>query len=81
MRCYRSILNILYKNHVTNEEVRRKIQAAIGEYDDLMPGQESEAKMVWPCYNVFWFSKDNPTGHSERKKKKRQTEEEVGRQY
>ena len=26
-------------------------------------------------------SKDNPTGHSERKKKKRQTEEEVGRQY
>ena len=36
------------------------------------------------CLNVgsefiFWFSKDNPTGHIERKK--RQTEEEVGRQY
>ena len=30
---------------------------------------------------VFWFSKDNHTGHSERKKKKRQTEEEVGIQY
>ena len=40
-----------------------------------------KAKMVWPCLKVFWFSKDNPTGHSERKKKKRQTEEEVGRQY
>ena len=37
--------------------------------------------MVWPCFKVFWFSKDNPTGHSERKKKKRQTEEDVGRQY
>ena len=37
--------------------------------------------MVWPCFKAFWFSKDNPTGHSERKKKKRQTEEEVGRQY
>ena len=37
--------------------------------------------MVWPCLKVFWFSKDNPTGHSERKKKKRQTEEEVGRGY
>ena len=37
--------------------------------------------MVWPCFKVFWSSKDNPTGHSERKKKKRQTEEEVGRQY
>ena len=37
--------------------------------------------MIWPCFKVFWSSKDNPTGHSERKKKKRQTEEEVGRQY
>ena len=45
------------------------------------PGQETKAKMVWSCLKVFWFSKDNPTGHSERKKKKRQTEEEVGRQY
>ena len=26
--------------------------------------------MVWPCFKVFWFSKDSPTGHSERKKKK-----------
>ena len=34
MRCYRRLLNILYKDHVTNEEVRRKIQAAIGEYDE-----------------------------------------------
>ena len=34
--------------------------------------------MVWPCIKVFRFSKDNPTGQSERKKKKRQTEEEMG---
>ena len=27
MRCYRRLLNISYKDHVTNEEVRRKIQA------------------------------------------------------
>ena len=26
--------------------------------------------MVWPCFMVYWFSKDNPTGHSERKKEK-----------
>ena len=36
MICYRMLLNISYKDHVTNEEVRRKIQAAIGEYDDLL---------------------------------------------
>ena len=34
MRCYRSILRILYKDHVTNEEVRTKIQQAIGPHED-----------------------------------------------
>ena len=29
-------MNISYKDHVTNEEARRKIQAAIGEYDELL---------------------------------------------
>ena len=29
-------MNISYKDHVTNEEVRRKIQAAIGGYDELL---------------------------------------------
>ena len=33
MRCYRRLLNISCKDHV---EVRRKIQAAIGEYDELL---------------------------------------------
>ena len=36
MRCYRRLINISYKDHVTNEEVHRKIQAAIGEYDELL---------------------------------------------
>ena len=45
------------------------------------PGQETETKMVWARFKVFWFSKDNSTGHSERKQKKNKTEEEVGRQY
>ena len=36
MRCYRGPLNISYKDHGTKEEVRRKIQAAIGEYDELL---------------------------------------------
>ena len=31
MRCYRRLLNISYKDHVTNEEIRRKIQTAIGD--------------------------------------------------
>ena len=35
MRCYRKILHISYKDHVTNEEVRAKIQQAIGPRDLL----------------------------------------------
>ena len=36
MRCHRRLLNISYEDHVTNEEVRKEIQAAIGEYDELL---------------------------------------------
>ena len=36
MRYYRKLLNISYKDHVTNEEARRKIQTGIAEYDKLL---------------------------------------------
>ena len=35
MRYYRKILCILYKDHVTNEEVHAKIQQAVGLHKDL----------------------------------------------
>ena len=35
MRCYRKMLHISYKDHVTNEEVRAKIQQAFGPHEDL----------------------------------------------
>ena len=36
MSCYRKILLMSYKDHVTNEEVRAKIQQAIGPHEDLL---------------------------------------------
>ena len=36
MRCYRKILRISYKDHLTNEEVRAKIKQAIGPHEDLL---------------------------------------------
>ena len=36
MKCYRKILHISNKDHVTNEEDRAKIQQAIGSYEDLL---------------------------------------------
>ena len=35
IRCNRNILRISYEDHVTNEEVRAKIQQAIGPHEDL----------------------------------------------
>ena len=36
MRCYRKILHSSYKDHVTNEKVRAKIQQAVGPHEDLL---------------------------------------------
>ena len=36
MRCYRKILRISYKDHVTTEEGRAKTQQAIGPHEDLL---------------------------------------------
>ena len=47
IRPLRRLLNISYKDHITNEEVRvRKIQAAIGEYDELLPWSRNGIKVV-----------------------------------
>ena len=36
MRCYRKIIFFSYKDRVTNEEFRAKIQQAIGPHEDLL---------------------------------------------
>ena len=46
MRCYRKILHISYKDHVTNEEVRAKIWQAIGLHEDLLPTVK-RPKLQW----------------------------------
>ena len=49
-RCYRKILHISYKDHVTNEEVRAKIQQAIGPHEDLLTIVKT-LKLQW-CSHV-----------------------------
>ena len=46
MRCYRKILRISYNDHVTNEEVRAKIQQAIGPHEDLLT-MVKRRKLQW----------------------------------
>ena len=53
MICYLKILRISYKDNVTNEEVRAKIQQAIGPHEDLLTIVKrrpfmSSVHQVWP---------------------------------
>ena len=64
MRCYRKILRISYKDHVTNEEVRAKIQQAIGSREDLLT---IVYKLQWYGCVLFIRSGQNHLArHSER---------------
>ena len=47
MRCYRKILHISYKDHVTNEEVCARIQQAIGPHEDLL--------MIVKRHKLQWY--------------------------
>ena len=80
MTCYRNILHTSYKDHVTNEEVRAKIQYAIGPHEDLLT-KETQTAVVWSCFPFIRSGQNNLARHSERGKKTRQTEEEVRRQH
>ena len=81
MRCYRKILHILYKDHVTNEEVRAKIQQPIGPHEDLTSVKKTQTAVVWSCFPFIRSGQNHLARHSERGTKTRQTEEEMGRQH
>ena len=80
MGCYSKILHISYKDHVTKEEVHIKIQQTIEPHEDLL--------MIVKRHKLQWYdhvshssdlAKNHLAMHSERGKKTRQKEEEVGR--
>ena len=82
MRCYRKILCISYKDHVTNDEVCAKIQQSVGPHEDLLT-IEKRRKLHWYGHisRSSGLAKNHLVRHIESWKKTRQTEEEVGRQH
>ena len=46
MRCYRRLQNFSYNDHVTNEEVRNRIQNAVRVHDDLLT-MVKKRKLRW----------------------------------
>ena len=79
MRCYRKIICISYKDHVTKEEVHNSIQQAIGPYEDLLTTVKRR-KMKW--YGHEHRTRQRPSCKAPLgSKKTRKTEEEVGGQH
>ena len=46
MRCFPKLLGILYRDHITNEEVKARIGNAIGPYEDLLTSVKRH-KLKW----------------------------------
>ena len=80
MRCLRKLLGITYRDHISNEEMRNRTRQAIGPHEDLL-SKAMQTEMVRACNNIYRACQDNPAGHSVRREKKRQTEEEMGGQH
>ena len=82
VRCYRKILHISYKGHVINEEVRAKIQQAIGPHEDLLTIVKRR-KLQWYGHvsRSSGVAKTILQDTVKGGKKTRQTEEAVGRQH
>ena len=51
MRCFRKLLGILYKNHITNEEIRNRIKQASSPYEDLL-SRIKRRKLIWFGYAI-----------------------------
>ena len=81
MRCYRKILHISYKDHVTNEEVcqHRADNRIARRPHDHRKGIKTD--MVWTCLPFIRSGRNHLARHSEREKKTRQTEKEVRRPH
>ena len=80
MRCYRRLLNISYKDHVTKEEVCNRIQNAIGVHDDLLTiVKKRKLRLHGHISRSSGMAKTILQKTVKRGKKKRKTEEEMGR--
>ena len=83
MRCYRKILHISYKDHNYYQR-ESPCQDPAGNQTTRRPPdhrKEMQTAVVWTCLLFIRFGQNHLAGHSERGKKTRQTEEEVGRQH
>ena len=80
MRCCRRLLNISYQDHVTKQGGSQlNPECNWSAWWSPNHGKETETQMVWSHLKILWHGEDNSARDSERSKKERKTEEEMGR--
>ena len=79
MRCFRKLLVISYRDHITNEAVRDRIRQAIGPHDNILTTVKK--RLVSACIKFIRACKDDFIRNSARREKKGPTKEALGEQY
>ena len=74
MRCFRRLLGISYRDHVTNEEMGNSIRQTIGHYEELVAiVKKTQNEMVWACHTINGACQDNHARYCARRARKRKT--------
>ena len=79
MRCFRKLLGISYRDHITNDAVRDRIRQAIGLYDDILTTVKKRTLSGLGMYQDHQACQDNFTRNSARREKKGPTKEALDR--
>ena len=82
MRCFRKLLGISYRDHITNKEIKTRIENAIRLYEAFLTfSKKTQTEVVRARHTIVWTDQDCPMGHSTGREAKRQTEKTIERQY
>ena len=58
IRCFRKLLGISYRDHITNEKVKDRIRNAIGPYEDLLTSEKTQTEVVRASHTIIWTGHD-----------------------
>lgn len=79
MRCFRRLLGISYRDHITKQEVKSTVRQAAGKQKE--PSHIGGKKKTQKHHTNRTACEHNSARHYARKEKKRQTEEKIGERH
>ena len=54
MKCFRKLLGVSYRNHITNKEVKTRIENTIGPYEDITSAKKTQTEVVRARHTIIW---------------------------